>query len=73
MQSFLFAEFAEFLQFQALGRVLFILFGLIIQIMADCAFQIYKMILGHGIWNYELRIMNFDYSGRQNNLLCIIG
>ena len=47
MQSFLFAEFAEFFKFQTLGRVLFILFRLIIQIMADGAFQINKMVLGH--------------------------
>ena len=47
VQSFLFAEFAEFLQFQTLGGIFFILLGLVIQIMANRAFQVYEIILGH--------------------------
>ena len=60
MKSFLFAEFAELLQFQTLDRVLFILPALVIQIMANCALHVYQMVLGHWIWNYELRIMNIE-------------
>jgi hypothetical protein len=48
VQSFLFVEFAEFLQFQPFGRIFLVLFGLVIQVMANRTFQIYQMILTHG-------------------------
>jgi hypothetical protein len=47
MQSFLFAEFAEFLQLQTFLGILFVLIGLVIQIMADCALHVDKVVLGH--------------------------
>ena len=49
MQSLLFAELAELLELQAFLGVLFVLVGLVIQIMADRAFHIDQVILGHRI------------------------
>jgi hypothetical protein len=45
--GFLLAEFAEFLKFQTLGSVLFVLIGLVIQIVAHSAFQVDKIVLRH--------------------------
>ena len=47
MQGFFLVKLAVLHQFQTLGSVLFVLFGLIVQVVADCAFQIYEMILTH--------------------------
>lgn len=71
MRGFLFAELAEFLQFQALGRVFFVLLGLIIQIMANRTFHVNQIVLRHKInkFNY-FKINKFlDFPGRQENLL----
>jgi hypothetical protein len=48
VQSFLFAEFAEFLQFQTLRGVFLVLVGLVVQVMANSALKVYEIILGHG-------------------------
>jgi len=47
VQSLFFAEFAELFQFQALLGVLFVLFGLVVQVMANRALHVYQMVLGH--------------------------
>ena len=71
MQGFLFAEFTEFLELQALfgSGVAFALafFGLVIQIVADRALHVYQAVLGHRRLK-DLMIERFkDYFGRQNN------
>jgi hypothetical protein len=47
VQGFLFAELAEFLQLQAFFGVLLVLGGLVVQVMADRALHVYKVVLGH--------------------------
>jgi hypothetical protein len=47
MELLLFAEFAELLKFKALLRVLLVLLGLVIQIVANSALHVYEMVLGH--------------------------
>ena len=49
MQRHLFAEFAKLFELQAFLGVLFVLVGLVIQIMADRAFQIDEVVLGHSL------------------------
>ena len=47
MKSLLFAEFTEFLDFQALLGVLLVLSALVIQVMADGTLEVDEMVLGH--------------------------
>ena len=47
VQGLLFVEFAILHEFQALLGVFLVLLGLVIQIMANRAFQTNQMILGH--------------------------
>ena len=47
MQSHFFVELAILHKFQTFGCIFFVLFSLVIQIMADSALKIYEMVLGH--------------------------
>ncbi len=47
VQSFLFAEFAELLELQALLGVLLVFLGLVVKVVADRALHVYQMVLGH--------------------------
>lgn len=45
VQSFLFAELAEFLELQAFLGILLILFGLVVEVMANRALQVNQVVL----------------------------
>ena len=47
MDSLLFAVFAEFLKLQALLVSLLVLAAMVVQVLADRAFQLDQIILGH--------------------------
>jgi len=54
MHGMLFAPLAEFLELQTGLDGLFILGGIIIDLLAIRALKLDKMILGHSLWNHEL-------------------
>lgn len=65
MQSLLFAEFAELLQLQALfvlrARTFFIAPGLVIYVVANRAFHIEQMVLGHRlVVSYQLIVFSYE-------------
>ena len=68
MQSFLFAKFAEFLELQAFfgAGIIFAMafFGLIIQIMANHALQVYESLLGH-INKLKIKMLTMNFPAKE--------
>ena len=58
MHGLLFAELAELLKLQALLGILLVLLGLVVQVMANRAFHVDQIVLGHFRFKIkDLRLM----------------